>query len=227
MMISINEPTLSPEGRHILERLTSHGWKVSWYIDPILGGHAGCDIDNQKIIFRSVELSNDPAVVLHELLHFDLYDKGYPFVRANTATTNQAVQFGVTILNDVCHHIMMKQEFERAGFYFGTQEVPSTVKQIDELVKTNPTLNPVFLGGGEIFSAALYMRAKFLTINKAKIELLARYISKNNKHLTLNKISEAINMLPEPGCSVDEYNERLNKLLSILGLDNFITISRK
>lgn len=215
MMTIIDKPKLDPKGEEILERLTSRGWNVSWATDPDLAGYAASDMDEQRIVFRDQPSSGDCETILHELLHFDLFDKGYPFIKSKSST----YQSGVYILNDVFQHIIMKPEIERAGFSIMTLEVPATLKLIGRLAN-NPPMN-------EPFWAALYMRGHFLHVEGSKLALLEKHIRENHNSITMDKIIKAISQLPRENFSAEKYARCQNEVLKTLGLGGEVVIYKK
>ena len=215
--ILINTLNLSPESEQILNRLKSRGWKIICYIESALQGNASSNFEEQKISFRDQRFSKDSGIVFHELLHFDLYDKGYPTITSKFGNT-----YSIFMLNDVFQHIIMNPEIVKTGSSIKEHEEPATLKLITDLVCPHPKLTE----DEELFSAILYIRAHFLEIEEAMVAPLKEHIQKNNKRLKMSQILEAINRFPKPDCSINEYTECLNNVLFALDLKNEVIVKK-
>lgn len=207
---------MNPESELILEKLKTHGWNISWGVDADLGGYAATNMDEQWIRFRNEASLEDKETIHHELLHCDLYDKGYPVLKPANGWSKE----GIWMLNDVFQHIMIKPEIEHAGFSIGTKEIPATLKSIGSLASGTPVFN-------EPYWAALYIRGHFLEIEDSKLAPLEKYIQENHTGITMDKIMKAIGKLPEHGCSVEKYTKCLNEVVSTLGLDNEVVVKKR
>lgn len=210
-MEPIIAPKLGPEGELLWAKLKSKGWNIVWCIESTLAGQASSNFDEQKISFRSRDLSEDRGVAFHELLHFDLYDKGYPILAPKFGNT-----FSIFMLNDIFQHIVMSPELEKAGFSIKEQEGKAILKLIRDLVGVRPKLSE----DEELFSAVLYMRAFFLKTEEGSMITLEKYIRDKNKRLTLDRIREIIIRFPKPDCELNEYTKCLNNVLFALDIKN-------
>ena len=217
MVKTIPEPVLGPESTKVLDRLKARGHDISWEIDSDLQGTAACDFVGQKIIFRDEAASQDEGGILHELLHMDLYDRGYPIISSTVGN-----RFGLTMLNDVFQHTAMSQELRDAGFSFDDVEIPGAQRMIAALTtKTIPLVEDE-----DLFSAALYMRGNFLELDEAQMLPLEEYILANNRRLTLDKVKEAITKLPNSNSTLEEYEKSIDDVLVVLGLEGEVKFER-
>jgi hypothetical protein len=217
MITSLSEPRISPQIIAVIDRLKSRGWNLRWYINTELQGAGSANLDTQEISFKSKELSQNPGVILHELVHVDQFDRGYPRLKSDSSP------YGTFMLNDVFEHILMLPEIEKAGFSIGDQEIPATLSLISQLTGAHPPL----VEDEELFAAALYVRGHFLGIEDSQLALLREHIQKKNTRITMDQISEAIKNLPESDSAVAVYSTSLQKVVAVLGLESQVTVITK
>ncbi len=208
MKEEISKPNLREKIGALCSELEVNGQQIKWYVDSSIRGNASVNPVKRTISFRGVgDVTEDN--VCHELLHLRLYDQGYPMLYDKFGYNELAI----IMLNDVFQHIMMKPRLKELGFSIEDQEGPGIVRLVENL---NEGLRIV--ADKEAFTAIFFLRAHTMS---AAVPTLEKYILKNNKVFTMEKIDEIIrNRLPSENFTPEEYSERLRSCLFALDLQN-------